>query len=346
MRISLIIILGLIHINLFSQIQLEIDGFSDKYKGVLTIEKGFEDEVFKKGNISIVQKVTNDRLIDIDSDELTFDIDENGNVKTNVLEIPYGEQSIIIYEDFNFDGIKDLAVMDGQHSCYHGPSFQIYLEIDNKLVFSSEFTSLAQEYCGMFQVDYKTKTIHTMTKSGCCWHQFSEFKVVDNILKPIHIVEENAMAFPFHTTKITKWTDEKEIVKIKKTIDLQNEGIKVLYSFNLVKNNKKVIVFNINDRTLNYALIRKDGTVEFSYPLETIYKKPDFKISSYNDQLTFKNENAIYKIYQKQNGERINAIGIKVHVDNKLYDLKGDLSSLKGNLKNINKVKLDNVIYE
>lgn len=73
------------------------------------------------------------RVLEINSDEFIYELDENFHVKTNVIELPYREQSILIHEDFNFDGIKDLATMDGQFSCYHGASFQIYLETKNGL---------------------------------------------------------------------------------------------------------------------------------------------------------------------------------------------------------------------
>ncbi|MFC6841120.1 hypothetical protein [Xanthomonas theicola] len=36
--------------------------------------------------------------------------------KADVHALPYAEQSVLIYADFNFDGIKDLALMDGQNS--------------------------------------------------------------------------------------------------------------------------------------------------------------------------------------------------------------------------------------
>ena len=40
----------------------------------------------------------------------------DGKVRSNIKEIPYGEQSQILYEDYNFDGVPDLALMDGQNS--------------------------------------------------------------------------------------------------------------------------------------------------------------------------------------------------------------------------------------
>lgn len=63
----------------------------------------------------------------------------------------------MIYEDFNFDGKNDFAIMDGRFSCYGGPSFQVYLATANGFRHSPEFTRLAQEYCGMFEVNPKDK---------------------------------------------------------------------------------------------------------------------------------------------------------------------------------------------
>jgi len=340
----LMILFGLISISGFSQIKLEISDFSEKYKGILTIERGFENKVFKKGNISIFESKTNKKIIDIDSDELTFDLNKSGDVKTNVLELPYGEQSVIIFQDFNFDGIRDLAVMDGQYSCYHGPSFQVYLEINDKLEHSSEFTRLAQGYCGMFQINYESKTIHTMTKSGCCWHKFSKFKVVDNIPKPILIIEEDAMNFPFYTSTITEWKGNEKKELVKKKINLKDESVTEIFSFQLIKNQKRVVVFKINDRTLNYVLIRPDETVEFSYPIETIYKNPDFEIDGNEEYLTFKTQDVVYKIYETHNQKGEVKAGVLVQVNGKSYDLKGDSNTVKGSLTNVKKVTLDNVV--
>ena len=343
MKKYVIAILGLISISMFGQTKIEINRFSKKYKGVLTVEKGFENEIFKKGTISIIDSKTQEQIIEINSDELTFDLDNNGNVKTNIVELPYGEQSIIIYQDFNFDGIKDLAIMDGQHSCYHGPSFQVYLEIKDRLVLSSEFTRLAQEYCGMFQTDYESKTIHTMTKSGCCWHQFSTFKVINNVPEPISITEEGS-DFPFRIITTTQWNNGKKTKEIEKIIDLQQEGVAKIHSFTLASNQKQVVLYIIDNRILNYALIRPDKTVEFSYPIETIDKNPDFKINKRADSLTFKNKDAVYKIYETHLQNKVVAIGIMVQVAGKSYNLKGNLTSLKGSLKDIKATTLNNVI--
>ena len=166
------------------QVTYDVENFSDDYSGKIY----FSDttEVFSKGWIAIFDKKTTKQIIFEASEELSFDAQAHGNkIIVNIQQLPYGEQSHILYNDFNFDGLKDFAIMDGQNSCYHGPSYKIYLASSEGVKLNDNFTELAQGYCGMFEVDTTTKTIHTMLKSGCCWHQFSEFKVINNI--PVEI---------------------------------------------------------------------------------------------------------------------------------------------------------------
>lgn len=60
------------------QITYTIDGFSKKYHAKLTVEKGYEDEVFKKGSIILYGSKSKKELIKIESEELTFELDNNG----------------------------------------------------------------------------------------------------------------------------------------------------------------------------------------------------------------------------------------------------------------------------
>lgn len=107
------------------------------------------------------------------------------NSKTNILELPYGEMSAIIYDDFNLDGIKDFALQDGRDSCYGGPSYDIYLAKNSEFIMSDDFSKLAHEYCGMFNVDKDKKMIYAFTKSGCCMHWYDEFIIENNSPKKV-----------------------------------------------------------------------------------------------------------------------------------------------------------------
>jgi len=103
----------------------------------------------------------------------------------------YDHQSIIFFEDYNFDGAADLSIRDGNNSGYGGPSYRIYLFSPRtaKFVFSQPFTDLGQgEYLGMFQIDRKRKKLRASSKSGCCLHRTDEFIVAGN--RPKKIFEE------------------------------------------------------------------------------------------------------------------------------------------------------------
>ena len=292
---------------------------------------------FASGN-----KSTDTEIIKIESEELTIFFDEEGNINSNILQLPYGEQSNIICDDFDFDGVKDLAIMDGQFGCYHGPSFQVYLEKNNNLVHSPEFTELAQEYCGMFETDHKSKVIRTMTKSGCCWHEFSEFKVVNGIPKPTVIVVDEIKGF-YYVSTTTEWNGEEKTVSVEKTLETENTDIEPIISFELQKNRKKVSVFAVNNYFLNYVLIKSDEIIEFNYPLLEDYENSNFIITKHLDKLTFTNKNATYEIYETVTGGKTKTIGVLVKVNGKTYDLKGDVNSLEGTLKNLSGITLENL---
>ena len=320
----------------FSQNIYQTNAFSDQYYGKVYVENS--EEVFSAGWIAIYEKGSDKELIRVESDELAVDYTEKGEVKTNVKELPYGEQSVIIYEDFNFDGIKDFAIQEGQNSCYHGPSYEIYLARNNGFVFSPSFTSLAQEYCGMFNVNYEDQTISTMTKSGCCWHQFCLFDIVNNNPRLIQSVVEDAFNPYFYLTTIETWDEQKQRMNKKEYRSMDEESLEVLFSFVIEKNNKKVILFEAHG-SLMYAFTKDDQKVEYYYPNDRdesnrfVYNK---RLGS--ETIEFSNASATYKIYNTPA-----KVGIEVTTNGKVYDMKGKVSSRYGKLSAISSKSLDNV---
>lgn len=170
-----------------AQVTYKVQDFSDRYEAEVYLED--PTSVFSAGWIAVYNKQTGEQLIKVKSDDLAADITDD-EVEANLVQRPYGKQSVLLYEDFNFDGEKDLAISDGNHSCYGGPSYQIYLAGDGGFLHREDFTQLAQEFCGMFAVNTSEKTLETMTKDGCCWHQFSTYAVKENKPYLIHRVEE------------------------------------------------------------------------------------------------------------------------------------------------------------
>mgnify|MGYP001099639630 CR=1 FL=1 len=322
-------------------ISFKIDGFSNKYYGLVQVRD--TADVFKAGTVKVFDKATKKELMHTTSDELTFDFHE-GQVKANILAAPYGEQSLIIYEDFNFDGVKDFALMDGQNSCYHGPSFQIWLAQGAGFKLSPAFTRLAQEYCGMFVVNQKDKVLETMTKSGCCWHQFSRFKVENGQLKTVS-VEESSLSNTepyFEEVSQQTWVNGKEEHTLKQYMSEQAD---TLFSFTLAKNGKQVVVFHTGGEGefLFYVLCQKDGSVEFSYP-EVVYDEKKQEnvggVMNYSVvKLAFKNDDAAYEVYDEGNGK----IGVRVLSDGKSYVFEGVAGSVKGGLESLKAVEKKNL---
>lgn len=297
------------------------------------------ESVSSPGWIAVYSKKTNKELIKVNSDDLYIDIGDDGNISVNVLELPYGSQSVIIYDDFNFDGIKDIALRNGNMSCYGGPSYEVYLA-DGKGNFkhSSGFTDLAQGYCGFFSVDYDKKLIHTMTKSGCCSHWFYTFKVVNNQPQLIEEIEETlSFSIPFILKNtVTKWKGKAKNEYTQDLLLTEENGVKEIFSFRLKNKDRKVMLL-ADDKKLYYAFIKynlqKDPVVEFYYPISTDEDVKEFYTLKYSklnnnteETITFVNEQAQYQLYNSND-----KVGIRVTTKGKVYDMPGEVTSRNAN---------------
>lgn len=156
----------------------EIQDGSKHYDAVIDIacEK---DECGAKAEVKLLKKGSKAVFQTFHSDELTMYLDEKFKPSVNVIQL-YGEQSPLIFDDFNFDGTEDLAIRNGNYGSYGGPVYDIYVfnQSKNKFVLSQELSALTQENLGMFELDKKRKRIIAFNKSGCCYHIRSEYQVV------------------------------------------------------------------------------------------------------------------------------------------------------------------------
>lgn len=303
---------------------------SDRYYGKVFLTDA--SELSSPGWIAIYNKKTEKELIKVESEDLYVYYDKDGIPSINVVELPYGEQSTIIYDDFNFDGIKDFALRDGNNSCYSGPSYQVFLA-DRKggFEFNADFTDLAQSYCGFFSVDYDKKRIHTMTKSGCCWHWFYTFDVANNSPRMREKIEEKLdFTVPFlleNTT--TQWdTNRKETVKQEDILFLRDNNANVLFSFDLQNKSRTVMLIN-NDEYLYYIFAKEntrgDSIAEFYYPSNNapnIDQPLTYNVDNGEETISFANQSAKYEIYNTRD-----KVGIRVTTNGKVYDMPGKPAS-------------------
>lgn len=312
-----------------AQVTFTIDDFSPHYYGKVLITD--TSAVFSEGWTAIYDKKTHKELIRVTAEELLYLPVKNGEgLRSNILELPYGEQSQIMYEDYNFDGIRDFAIMDGQNSCYHGPSFLIYLgTTTGGFQYSEAFSRLSQEYCGMFYTDPSEKTLKTMTKSGCCWHQYSVFKIKNNRPYPISIIEEglstDGMAWNYVVSELKNGRmHTKEYSRLQP--DIPPENIILSFGFN---NGKQLQLFIYED-ALHYLFTNIDEEIELLYS-ETFVFNPQ------ENSLTFQYKQTTYKVTDNS----ITAI-----TPQKVYPMKGASSTLTGGLSKLKTLQIPNVTVQ
>lgn len=174
--------------SLFAEHRFEITNASKFFDIRITVtgcENGFcrgrsRFEFFKKGILRPYQTIEhNDTLIQLD---------DEGVPPVNV-SLLYDMQSVINIGDFNFDGMEDVAICDGENGSYGGPSYRVYLSSRKagKFVFDQAFTRLGY-HLGMFTVDAKKKRLRIFDKSGFCWHVTEEYAVVGG--RPVKVFRE------------------------------------------------------------------------------------------------------------------------------------------------------------
>lgn len=153
---------------------------SDNYYGKIYLNE--INNYSNNGWIAIYDYITNKEIIRNNFDRLFI----SNDIIVNSNEIPYGSQKFIAYDDFNFDGINDFALEDGQHGGYGADTYKIFLYEGGEFVYNEDLTNLNQSASlGLFKINHEHKTLTTYTKSGCCLHQEAEYIVIDN--KPILI---------------------------------------------------------------------------------------------------------------------------------------------------------------
>ena len=152
---------------------------SKLYDAVITVAQCEKDTCSGSGKISLYSKGSKKLIQQLASEDLYFYLQDKQQPSVNVIQL-YNEQSPLIFDDFNFDRQQDLAIRNGNNSSYGGPSYDVYVfnKTRKKFVLSDELTTLAEENLGMFQTDHQRKRLITLAKSGCCYHETSEYVVV------------------------------------------------------------------------------------------------------------------------------------------------------------------------
>lgn len=308
----------------------QIQDFSDDYYAIIksTNEVNNETNSIVEIRDAKTKKILISQPADIDID---YELDNSeahqlgDKISANIVSLPYGESSVLIYDDFNFDNKSDLAIKDGRYGCYGGPSYQVYLKQGRTFVHSEGFTELAQGNCGFFDIDEEKQTLHTMTKSGAAWHQYSDYKVINNKPVAVRIVEEEynykGLLSILEKTRVNGKMVENQYQQLA-MYEEGDDSSRYVYGFDL-DNGKKMILDSYEEDHLYYAFTDKDGKIELYYDGQFIY---DAKQKT----LSFTNKPVVYEINNK---------GITVKNSNKNILLKVQNGSMRGNLNNLARFK-------
>lgn len=319
--------------TLTSSQHYDIEDFSDDYSATIRLKALDADDSESNVIVDIKDKTTGQVIfsqpasIDIEYElDNGKDLQLDGKISANIVSFPYGEHSVLIYDDFNFDKQKDLALRDGRNGCYGGPSYQVYLKDGDSFVHSESFTELAQGNCGFFGIDEEAQTLSTMTKSGAAWHQYSEYKVIDNQAVAVRIVEEeyNSKGLISITEK-TRVNGKMQVdnyeVLIPYSSSNEDKTLPFVYRFDL-DNGKQMVLDSLNDgdtEQLYYTFADENNRVELYYDGPFIY-------DAEQKTLSFVNRPVVYQI---------NKQGITVRQSNKTTLLKSQLASVMGSLDNL-----------
>lgn len=300
-----------------AQQSFDLIDFSDEFSAKIIVDDHQENSDLETNcTLNIYQKKSGKLVFSKPAFYSEYDM-EDSKVKSNIKEIPYGEQSILIFEDFNFDGKEDIALRNGNYSCYGGPAYEIYLADKNAFVYNESFTELGSNYCGMFTVDNEKKQLQTMTKSGCCWHQFSTYVVENNQVVPVEIIEESYSGF------LVDYSVQKRINGKKVTSTHQEFAYDNKPEFTMIfENGKKMHLMGIyGDEHLAYIFTNAEDVVE-------LFIDEGFTYNKAHKTVSFQNKNTIYIVSENEIVVKDNG---KTYHLNKIKQTVGSFNNLKWN---------------
>lgn len=190
----LILILLLAISNVSSgQKKFTIKDGSKNYWAIINVENFANNDCSGAGSVSLFDKSTDTLFQSVNSDNLCFYVKGDVNSDDNFTEL-YGEQSPLIFDDFNFDGYEDIAISNGNNGSYGMPSYDVYLYNSEAKQFTKDIklTEIASTNLGMFRTEKSKKRIITYNKSGCCWHITTEYEITNNEIVKVNELEEDA----------------------------------------------------------------------------------------------------------------------------------------------------------
>lgn len=207
MKISLVLFLLFFTSSTFAQRTFDIKNASKYFDIEVKVAKCEDSVCSGKAAFSFYKKGAERPYQVIELADTYIDISNDGKPLVNTTML-YDEQSVVTVEDFNFDGMEDVALCNGQNGSYGMPSYEIYLSSRKagKFVYSKAFSELGV-HLGLFTVLKDKKQLETFDKSGCCWHITERYDVVNGRPRKVfEMIEDATVSEDLSRVKITTKT--------------------------------------------------------------------------------------------------------------------------------------------
>ena len=159
----------------WAQNHFELNEISENYHVSIDIATCNEKECFGRSSVSLTDKKTSEKFPTLISDNFTFTIETDSlNLKMAKFD---NESPSLIFEDFNFDGFEDVALINrsSENSIY---DIYIFDSIQKQLLMNEGMTTLVKGNFAMFTVDSERKRLIIHLNSGCCLHITKEYNVI------------------------------------------------------------------------------------------------------------------------------------------------------------------------
>ncbi|GBU09921.1 hypothetical protein AwWohl_10590 [Gammaproteobacteria bacterium] len=219
LKVLMICGIGCVSPLTFAKTTLNLSEYSVQYTLDLVLEsctdlKQDSDLCSSNGHITYQakDKLAPPKIIKLDN----IDVNMESLVYNPLLNLKIREESAagftLVLDDFNFDGLEDIAIRSGNMGGYGGASYTVYLfdPTTNDFLLNSSLSELTEDSSGLFQVI--NKQLISYSKSGCCDHQTQKFNVINNqavLVEDIgEAVDENNI-LTITTRKLigTKWQE-------------------------------------------------------------------------------------------------------------------------------------------
>jgi len=188
---------------------------SNQYKAKIFVANCADGSCGGKATIILYDKATDAELQTFNSTDLDFNLNEKQNANIGWLDL--GKyQTPLVFGDFNFDGLEDVAVRNGSNGAYKEPSYDVYLNsTNNKFILNNELTKLASENLGMFDVDRKLKQLAIHQKDGCCYDKTINymFDSKKGLIEASSVIEDSSIG-----DDVTVITQKMVDGKVKRTV--------------------------------------------------------------------------------------------------------------------------------